>query len=143
MGCDSTTGLPLEPITDMVARISQVITSRSQPSKGSSSRLPTLGLYTQVVIVLVLLRQNKTPSMAADLMDLKGSEHLTLLPPTGADHRRGTGPPRNRGAGRMGRESNGAGGQNRRAAPVLPAGITENHSGKKRSRPPVVKSVVA
>ena len=143
MSYGSTTGLPLEPITDMVARISQVITSPSQPSKGPSCGPPTLGLYTQVVIVLVLLRQNKTPSMAADLMGLKGSDRPTLLPPTDADHRRGTGPLRIRRAGRMGRESNGAGGQNRRAAPALPAGITENPAGKKRRRPPVVKSVVA
>ena len=70
MRYDSTTGLPREQITELVARVSQVLASRSQPAKGPGGRPPSLGLYRQVVLVLVLLRQNMIQSVAADLFGL-------------------------------------------------------------------------
>lgn len=64
---DSTTGLLSVQITELVACVSQVMDSRSQPSKGVGGRPTALGLYPQIVLVLVLLRQNIIQSVAADL----------------------------------------------------------------------------
>lgn len=58
----STTGLDREQITELVARVAQVVGPR--PTTG---RPPELGLYRQVVMVLMLLRQNMTQYVAADV----------------------------------------------------------------------------
>ncbi len=56
----STTGLSREQITELVARVAQVVGPRS-----TTGRPPELGLHRQVVMVLMLLRQNLTQYVIA------------------------------------------------------------------------------
>lgn len=63
MRYQSTTGLDSDQITELVSRIHQVRAGRPR----GRGRPPALGLYRQVVLVLVLLRQNMTQAVAADL----------------------------------------------------------------------------
>lgn len=53
-----------------MARIAQVLDSRFTPAKGLGGRPPALGLYRQVLLVLVLLRQNTVQSVAAHLFGI-------------------------------------------------------------------------
>lgn len=59
----STTGLDHAQIEELVARIHEVLTSKG----GGRGRRPVLGLYRQVVLTLVLLRQNLAQAVAGDL----------------------------------------------------------------------------
>jgi hypothetical protein len=59
----STTGLDHEQITELVARVAQV----TGPRRG---RRPVLGLYRQVVMVLILLRQNLSQMAVADVFGI-------------------------------------------------------------------------
>ncbi|MBP2337824.1 hypothetical protein JOF41_007213 [Saccharothrix coeruleofusca] len=62
MRYQSTTGLDHDQIRELVARVHQLVHSR-QPPVG---RPPLLGLYRQVQLTLVLLRQNLSQTVAAD-----------------------------------------------------------------------------
>lgn len=70
MRYNSTTGLPEEQIIELTSRVHQVLTGRKKPVKGPGGRPLALGLYRQVILVLVLLRQNMIQSVAADLFGL-------------------------------------------------------------------------
>ncbi|HEX3825980.1 MAG TPA: transposase family protein [Sporichthyaceae bacterium] len=63
MRYQSTTGLDPDRITELVSRVRQ---ARAGQGKGVG-RPAALGLYRQVELVLVLLRQNTTQAAAADL----------------------------------------------------------------------------
>lgn len=63
MRYQSTTGLAHDDILELVERIYQVLHSR-----GVSLDLHALGLFRQVQLVLVLLRQNISQTVAADLV---------------------------------------------------------------------------
>lgn len=70
MRYNSTTGMPEELIIELTARVNEVLNGRTTPAKGPGGRPLALGLYRQVVLVLVLLRQNMIQSVAADLFGL-------------------------------------------------------------------------
>ncbi len=61
----STTGLTDAQITELVARVAQVVGPRPR-----TGRPPELGLYRQVVMVLMLLRQNMTQYVAAEVFGI-------------------------------------------------------------------------
>lgn len=63
MRYQSTTGLPVELITELTARIAQILGGRT-PRAG---RPPTLGLRKQVILTLMLLRQNLNQMTLGDL----------------------------------------------------------------------------
>jgi hypothetical protein len=58
----STTGLDHDQIQELVSRIHEVLA----PSDRRTGRPPALGLYRQVLLTLVLLRQNLAQTVAAD-----------------------------------------------------------------------------
>jgi hypothetical protein len=59
----STLGLDRDEITELVGRVFEVLERRPKPS----GRPPSLGLYRQVVLVLLYLRQNVSQTVLADL----------------------------------------------------------------------------
>jgi hypothetical protein len=63
MRYQSTTGLEADQIDELVCRVHEVLSGRSS----QSGRPARLGLYRQVVLVLVLLRQNMTQTVAGDM----------------------------------------------------------------------------
>ncbi len=74
----STTGLDREQITELVARVTQVVGPR--PATG---RPPELGLYRQVVMVLTLLRQNMTQYVIADWYGISQPSVSRIYPELG------------------------------------------------------------
>ena len=70
MRYNSTTGMPEELIIELTARVNEVLNGRKTPAKGPGGRPLALGLCRQVVLVLLLLRQNMIQSVAADLFGL-------------------------------------------------------------------------
>jgi Helix-turn-helix of DDE superfamily endonuclease len=64
---ESTTGLDHAQIQELTARIHQILTSKDGVGRG---RRPILGLYRQVVLTLVLLRQNLAQTVAGDLFGI-------------------------------------------------------------------------
>lgn len=63
MRCRSTAGLDRDEIAELVGRVFRVLAGRS----GGCGRPPALGLYRQVVLVLICLRQNVSRTVLADL----------------------------------------------------------------------------
>lgn len=63
----STTGLTDDQITEIVARVAQVAPPRD---RGDGGRPPVLGLHRQVVLTLMLLRQNLPQTVAADMFGI-------------------------------------------------------------------------
>ena len=63
MRYQSTTGLDSDQVDELVWRVHQVLSGRA----GASGRPALLGLYRQVVLVLVLVRQNLTQAVAGDM----------------------------------------------------------------------------
>ncbi|UTM45744.1 transposase family protein [Glutamicibacter mysorens] len=84
MRYNSTTGMPEEQVIELTARVNEVLNGRRTPAKGPGGRPVVLGLYRQVVLVLVLLRQNMIQSVAADLFGISQPTvsriYRTLLP---------------------------------------------------------------
>ncbi|WP_116115988.1 transposase family protein [Austwickia chelonae] len=63
MRYQSTTGLPVEQVTELTARIAQILHSRTV----RPGRPAVLGLFKQVVLTLTLLRQNLNQMAVGDL----------------------------------------------------------------------------
>lgn len=63
----STTGLTNEQITELVARVAQIVLPRE---RGEGGRPPALGLYRQVVMTLTLLRQNMAQTVVGDMFGI-------------------------------------------------------------------------
>lgn len=84
MRYNSTTGMPEEQVIELTARVNEVLKGRRTPAKDPGGRPVVLGLYRQVVLVLVLLRQNMIQSVAADLFGISQPTvsriYRTLLP---------------------------------------------------------------
>lgn len=62
----STTGLDEDQILELVSRVRQVLDGRPR----GLGRPPALGLYRRVVLALVLVRQNLTQAVAADMFGI-------------------------------------------------------------------------
>jgi len=81
---ESTTGLDHAQIQELVARIHQVQPEHQPDQPSRRGRPPLLGLYRQVVLTLVLLRQNLNQTTAADLFGVSQSTvsriYRTTLP---------------------------------------------------------------
>ncbi|HEX3828390.1 MAG TPA: transposase family protein [Sporichthyaceae bacterium] len=63
MRYQSTTGLDCEQITELVVRVHDALGAHPK----AMGRTPVLGLYRQVVLVLILMRQNLTQTVAGEM----------------------------------------------------------------------------
>jgi hypothetical protein len=66
MRYQSTTGLDAEQVTELAARVHELLAGHAK----GPGRTPILGLYRQVVLVLMLMRQNLTQTTAGDMFGI-------------------------------------------------------------------------